>query len=73
MNRHITLDELETVGRPFRAMFRTRCRANDDHVIRPQEKVSKVQFAANPFIPISGVVCSRCWISLPAAVTEEEE
>lgn len=60
-------DQYERIGRLFESGFRSHCLIDYDHPIRKGDKVSKVQRAANPMIPISGVICSSCIHVIPKA------
>lgn len=63
--------EYETIAR-FDAAYPGRCILNEDHKIRRGDKVSRVQMADNPMIPVSGVVCSVCTRTLPRAKAREQ-
>jgi hypothetical protein len=61
--------EYELIGRWFNAGFPSHCAIDWEHVIRRNDKVSRVQRADNPMLPVSGVVCTSCMKMLPKAKT----
>jgi len=61
------LDEYEAVGRPFDAQFPGYCAVNYDHKVKRGERVTKVQRADNPLIPVGGVACGKCTKIIPKA------
>jgi hypothetical protein len=52
--------EYEMIGRRFQAQYGGVCTINMDHIVKRQDWVSKVQFADNPMLPVSGVACTSC-------------
>jgi hypothetical protein len=59
--------EYELIGRWFNAAFSGHCALDWEHIIRRNDKVSRVQRADNPMLPVVGVVCPACRILLPHA------
>lgn len=53
-------EEFEVQGQPFTTAYRGNCTVDFDHVIKPGEKVARVQRADNPMLPVPGVACHRC-------------
>ena len=60
-------DDYEIIGRPFEAQYSGVCTLDYDHRIKRGEKISRVQHAGNPFLPVSGVACAACTVDLPRA------
>lgn len=67
-----SIEDFETVGKPFRAQYSGFCKVNDAHRYKYGDLVSRIQNSHNPFIPVTGVACKRCWISMEAAYEEED-
>ena len=59
--------EYELIGRWFHAQFPGHCAIDWEHLIRKGDKVSRIQHADNPMLPIQGVACKSCVILLPRA------
>lgn len=62
-----TDDDFELIGRWFEAQFSGHCTLDYEHRIRRGDKVSRVQHASNPMLPVTGVACSACVKVLPHA------
>jgi hypothetical protein len=62
-----TSNDYERIGRVFEAQYAGTCTLDWDHKVRRGDRVSKVQRADNPMIPVSGVACASCTKVLPHA------
>lgn len=62
--------ELELVGRIFEAQYPGKCAVDWDHKVKRGDRVSRVAWADNPGIPVSGVACKNCVKIMPTAANE---
>lgn len=51
----------------FEAQFHGFCAVDRAHVVKRGDRVSKVQHADNPMVPVAGVACKACTWALPRA------
>lgn len=58
--RHKSPEEFEILRGPFVTAYRQTCNVDQDHAIKPGEKVAVLQRVDNPMLPVSGVACHRC-------------
>lgn len=59
--------EFERIGHSFEAQYGGVCTIDMNHIVKRKTRVSKVQRADNPMLPISGVACASCTKILPHA------
>jgi hypothetical protein len=52
--------EYELIGPVFRSSYPGWCTLDSNHRIRRDDRVSRVQRADNPMLPVTGVACSQC-------------
>lgn len=50
----------EAIGRRFESQFRGTCTLDYEHKIKRGDRVTRIQRADNPMLPISGVACANC-------------
>lgn len=51
----------------FPSQFGGYCTIEPSHRIKKGDRVSKIQRADNPMVPVPGVACSICTLDLPRA------
>lgn len=56
------------IVRSFLATQSGRCTLDEDHKIARGDKIAKIQYADNPYVPIPGYACKHCIKFLPRAV-----
>lgn len=65
-----SFEEYEAVGRPFESQFPGHCAVDWDHKVKRGDRVTKIQRADNPLIPVGGVACAKCTKIVPKAARE---
>jgi len=58
-------DDYEKIGREFEAAFPSHCALNWDHAVKRGDRVSRIQRADNPMLPVTGVACKTCTKLIP--------
>lgn len=44
----------------FEAQYPGNCAVNWDHKIKVRDRVARIQYAANPALPVRGLACTKC-------------
>lgn len=57
----------------FDAQFHGFCAVDRGHVVKRGDRVSKVQHADNPMVPVAGVACKACTWALPRATEDSSQ